>query len=734
LCCCLYRYFSDNFIMVDVVFTGGDRVIGKKNPRLNFHGVITEARTVGRIPEFLVHWDGEALEAAEWVTKVNLWKDRDQNPPRIVPFTGLPPHSTIPQDSDESEASEDGEAEDDEDDEDEDDDSASDQSGFLLPRVAPVNARGAANPGRIRAAPAEANRAVVPGRGAAVVGAANNAVVGAPNPVGAAPPPVVVDPLRVRVVAEPGVPEHFQTWTEVPLATDPTVGYQVWNRSSSFNWDSVFMAGFDVPAIKTPMQYFQLMFPMGELNAIIRCTNIQLAAKNHSPITKKLFLRFLGIRLAMSLRPQPGNKVEDYWNSAFDGDTIFESPDFGRKYQMSYSLFRKINENFRLADFGRGVQAGVDPYLPIRSFLDAFNARRAWVVTPGKTIVVDECMCSWKGEESVVRHESVVHITKIQRKPKGVGIEMKSAADGETGILLKLEIQEGKLRPGMPKKHFEGPPFNLPFHVAVLLRLVLAYFMSGRHVVADAAFSSVLSAWELLKRGLWFSGIVKTCSKRFPVDFFKAWGQKDPAPVRGDHCSVITTVAVNLAQRPINAEGWMAKKETVKKFISTFSATTDGDPHIVQRTRRVLNQDDNIYVYEHHELATARTVLVQNLFQFFGAIDLHDRYRQGYLKLEVSWVTKKWWHRMFSTLFGMILTDSFLAYKYDYDTANPGNSDDMMSYFQFLGKLSHALIFNNLFDDVPADVRGRNRAGQHTEEVIQYVFLSGPPNVSICIR
>ena len=35
------------------------------------------------------------------------------------------------------------------------------------------------------------------------------------------------------------------------------------------------------------------------------------------------------------------------------------------------------------------------------------------------------------------------HVTKIARKPKGVGAELKDAVDSETNIIIRLELQEG---------------------------------------------------------------------------------------------------------------------------------------------------------------------------------------------------------------------------------------------------------------------------------------------------
>lgn len=65
-------------------------------------------------------------------------------------------------------------------------------------------------------------------------------------------------------------------------------------------------------------------------------------------------------------------------------------------------------------------------------------------MVPGQHVVVDECMSSWTGSEAEYVAEGMPHKTKIVRKPEGVGAELKAMACGSTGILLKLDIMEGK--------------------------------------------------------------------------------------------------------------------------------------------------------------------------------------------------------------------------------------------------------------------------------------------------
>ena len=53
-------------------------------------------------------------------------------------------------------------------------------------------------------------------------------------------------------------------------------------------------------------------------------------------------------------------------------------------------------------------------------------------------------MSSWNGADGEFVAQGMPHKTKVARKPEGVGAEMKSLACGETCILLKLDIYNGR--------------------------------------------------------------------------------------------------------------------------------------------------------------------------------------------------------------------------------------------------------------------------------------------------
>ena len=61
----------------------------------------------------------------------------------------------------------------------------------------------------------------------------------------------------------------------------------------------------------------------------------------------------------------------------------------------------------------------------------------------GTEVVIDESMGKWIPFFENTP-EGVPHFSKIIRKPQGIGVKYKNVADAQTGIMLFLEIQEGK--------------------------------------------------------------------------------------------------------------------------------------------------------------------------------------------------------------------------------------------------------------------------------------------------
>ena len=112
------------------------------------------------------------------------------------------------------------------------------------------------------------------------------------------------------------------------------------------------------------------------------------------------------------------------------------------------------------------------------------------------------------------------HVTKIARKHENMAIEVSDMACGISEVCIFVEIQEGK--EAMSKKEFVQQDF--PTGTSFMLRATKAWQGTGRVVLGDSAFATVLTAVSLKNKGLYFSGHVKTASRFFPKNFFALIG------------------------------------------------------------------------------------------------------------------------------------------------------------------------------------------------------------------
>ena len=90
-----------------------------------------------------------------------------------------------------------------------------------------------------------------------------------------------------------------------------------------------------------------------------------------------------------------------------------------------------------------------------------------------------------------------------------------------------------------------------------------------------------------------------------------------------------------------------------------------------------------------------RPSLVEEFYSCFSAIDVHDHYRQGSLEMERNWVTRKWYHRIFTTILGICIVDAFYAYKLEMKQAGK----DPRDFTYFVGRLAHQLVFNQFLGE-----------------------------------
>ena len=338
-----------------------------------------------------------------------------------------------------------------------------------------------------------------------------------------------------------------------------------------------------------------------------------------------------------------------------------------------------------------------DPWWPIRSFILSFNERRVKHVKPGHTIVCDECMSAWKGSDGKYKTNGCPHKTKIARKPEGVGCELKSAADGMSGIILQLELMEGSEAQSKKPGHAEYGEGT-----SQLLRLCAPWRGTARTIIADSAFSSVKSLLALLDQGLYFMGMVKTATKEYPKKQLLQWASGNgtsPTPNRGSH-KLLQSIAPDGSK--IIACVWVDKKP--KTIICNRYTAHPGIPS--ERLRHRIDVVDGIPTTVQYTKMIPRPLIVEKFFELFSSIDVHDHYRQGSLAIEREWITHTWWHRTFGTIFGICVVDAYLAYRYESDK-DVLASTDVVDFTTFMDLLAHQLI-HNIYVPYSATLRRRS--------------------------
>ena len=266
----------------------------------------------------------------------------------------------------------------------------------------------------------------------------------------------------------------------------------------------------------------------------------------------------LGVLFALT-RITQGRR--DLWSSE---DFIFPAPRFGARFGIGRNRFDDLLRYIRFCPQSE-YENKYDRWSPVRRLIDAFNEHRAATFYPSWSICIDESISLWRGKDGNYCSDGMPHVTKIERKPKGVGAELKDAVCAQTKVIIALEIQEGK--EAMASK--DNVNEYTKAGTATVLRLTKPWHGSRRVINGDSAFASVTTAMACRDKGLHFTGLVKTATKMFPKQYFQSREY-------GNNGDSETLTAV------INGDTYIAHcwvDTTRKHFISTNNTTLDGNSH-----------------------------------------------------------------------------------------------------------------------------------------------------------
>jgi hypothetical protein len=187
---------------------------------------------------------------------------------------------------------------------------------------------------------------------------------------------------------------------------------------------------------------------------------------------------------------------------------------------------------------------------------------------------------------------------------------------------------------------------------AVLKHLVMPWAMTNRIVCGDSYFASVGACEEMERIGLWFIGVVKTATRKFPQSFLSALELVN----RGDRSGLVAYGPDGVPK--MLAFVWMDRNR--RYFITNTSSLQEGAPYSRIRWRQVdttVNADATRV-----ELTIPQPLACEIYYETCAQIDRHNRMRQDDLMLERKLGTMDWAMRVNLTLFGMCVVDSWLVY------------------------------------------------------------------------
>jgi hypothetical protein len=410
------------------------------------------------------------------------------------------------------------------------------------------------------------------------------------------------------------------------------------------------------------------------------------------------FWRFIGLILAGGVHGSGGNGL---WESREKQLVLgirkwSEPPDAGRF--MSLTRFEEIRKLFpeAFADASRSDpdQDNYDPWYPIILLVEDLNANRHRTVCSSNTKTMDETMIGWRPRKNKLG--GLPNISFILRKPCPLGSEFKDTCDGETGILLFVEIQRGRVE--MPIRYPENRVHGAT--AACTLRQVLATMKCGQKETdegvsvsrdtfyGDSWFASVKAATLVKQAGHEFVGPVKTSHKNFPKvqleELMKDWPGGMSFVLEGVTPSAPGEVGLQLL-----AIGYKYNSRKVLSFICTKDAgpTSNGIAYQAKWTDEYGNV---------RARPVERPEVISRYFQYSDVVDSHNHARQALLGLEKKWATQNCWFRLNCGFIGLTLTDSWKAYKIGAPANN--KTEKEISVIDYTERVVWDCL-NNKFDD-----------------------------------
>ena len=435
-------------------------------------------------------------------------------------------------------------------------------------------------------------------------------------------------------------------------------------------------AGYPLKDVESLFYHF---YPAEWIDLQLKYTNPMLQGHNklNAKTSKGEILQFWGYGLALSIHT--GVSLEKMWSTTGDESLIVPPPAMGR-HGMSYARFKKLRTALR---FGPSDEQSLraDHWAFVRQLVDTFNEHRAGdYMKPGWLITADESMFAWRGQVGLLDINKCPHRSWVPRKPEPLGVELKSVGDALSGVMLRLEICEGK--EAMAAKPFAA---DWGATTATTMRLFEPWFNTDRVGAADSWFAGVKTLRGMKDNGMDFIGDVKTNSSLYPKQpLYDSTGQES-----GAWATYSAMLALGDGKEVPIFSVSHRRGESVHTFISSCGTTVRGNAVKAYFEDDEERANANLADYE---VARKAPCVLNDYTLAQPALDRHNRYRQFILAMEKRILANSFNMRFATSMHGVVFTDVFFAFRYFLD----GNAD----FKAVMSELAYKLMHNSFLENV----------------------------------
>jgi hypothetical protein len=228
---------------------------------------------------------------------------------------------------------------------------------------------------------------------------------------------------------------------------------------------------------------------------------------------------FMALALYMGLKKQPNYKI--YWMRNILFHCLVISNICTRARFMDLRRCLHITNPAVYENIGRG-EPGYDKIRQTRWLVDAIRERCKVAWNLGKNLIIDEMMIRYKGTYSPIRQY-------LPNKPQKWGLKVWCLACSVSKYVWNFEFYCGKQDPPSQQAPDLVPPIVPPLvpHVPqgesklahnVVLRMLEGLWNRGHLVVMDNFFSSIGLFKELLSKGTYACGTMRSNRVGLPTD------------------------------------------------------------------------------------------------------------------------------------------------------------------------------------------------------------------------